>query len=101
MVRSQFRLGNSTGRRGRAGSFIPTAPSPALLIARVALAFGLALVLIPIVAVGPLIATRRLRALRVALRGRLTASGRRRDHDEPRTTETDHTVIEASDRKTP
>lgn len=98
MVRyRQFYLGNNVGWRGRIG----LVASIALAIALVVLALGLALVLIPIVAVVLLMAAWRLRAYRAALARAIDGSGPRRDHEELRTIETDYTVIEGNDRKSP
>src|SRR5713226_3538768 len=98
MVRyRQLYLGKNVGWRGRIGLVVSMALALTLAIALVVLALGLALVLIPIVAVGLLMAAWRLRAFRAALARAIDGSGPRRGHEEPRTIETDYTVIDGSD----
>ena len=92
----QFRLGNNTGWRGRAGRIIAMTLALALGIALVVLALGLALVLIPIVVVALLIAAWRLRELRAALARATEGTGQKRDREEPRTIQTDYTVTNAA-----
>jgi hypothetical protein len=102
MVRyRQFYLGSNLGWRGRIGLVVSMAIALALAIALVVLALGLALVLIPIIVVGLLIAAWRLRAFRAALARAIDGAGPRQEHEEPRTIDTDYTVIEGSDRKSP
>jgi hypothetical protein len=97
----QFRLGRTIGWRGRIGLVVSMTFALALTIAVVVLALGLALVLVPVVVVGLLIATWRLRAFRAALARAAEVADRRRDDAAVRTIETDYTITQGSDRKSP